>query len=51
MSEHSAHLRHQADKCRRHASALSDPRTKEELRNLGAEYIVRAAEIEDKEKE
>jgi hypothetical protein len=47
---HPTHLRHQADKCRRHANALSDPRTQEELRKLAAEYEVRAEEIESKEK-
>jgi hypothetical protein len=41
-------LRNQADKCRRHANALSDPQTQEELR-LAAEFVVRAIEIESKE--
>jgi hypothetical protein len=50
MSERSIYLRDQADKCRRHAIALSDPRTQEELRKLAAEYVVRADEIESKEK-
>ena len=49
MSERSIHLRDQADKCRRHADALSDKRTQEELRKLAAEYVASAAEIESKE--
>jgi hypothetical protein len=49
MSERSTYLRDQADKCRRHAAAMSDPYTRAELQKLAAEYIVRAAEIESKE--
>jgi hypothetical protein len=44
-------LRDQADKCQRHAAAMTDARTQEELRKLAAEYVVRAAEIETKEKD
>jgi hypothetical protein len=51
MSERSIYLRDQADKCRRHASAMSDAYTRTELRKLAEEYIARAAEIESKETE
>jgi hypothetical protein len=51
MSARSIYLRDQADKCRRHANAISDTQTQEELRKLAAEYVVRAGEIESKEKE
>jgi hypothetical protein len=51
MSERSIYLRDQADKCQRHAAAMTDARTQEELRKLAAEYVVRAAEIETKEKD
>jgi hypothetical protein len=47
MSERSIYLRDQAAKCQRHASAMTDHYTRTELRKLAAEYIVRAAEIED----
>jgi hypothetical protein len=50
MSERSTYLRDQADKCRRHATAVSDPYTQAELRKLAIEYTERAAEIETKEK-
>ena len=50
MSERSDYLRDQADKCRRHATALSDPYTQAELRKLAIEYTERAAEIETKER-
>jgi hypothetical protein len=49
MCERSVHLRDQADKCLRHANALGDPRTQEELRKLAAECVVRAAKLESKE--
>jgi hypothetical protein len=49
MSERSIYLRDQADKCRRHARAMTDPYTRAELQKLAAEYIVRAAKIESKE--
>jgi hypothetical protein len=50
MSERSTYLRDQADKCQRHAAAMTDVQTQEELRKLAAEYVARAAEIESKEK-
>jgi hypothetical protein len=50
MSERSIYLRDQADKCRRHATAMTDPLTQAELRKLAIEYTERAAEIETKEK-
>jgi hypothetical protein len=50
VSERSIYLRDQADKCRQHARAMTDPYTRAELQKLAAEYIVRAAEIESKEK-
>jgi hypothetical protein len=50
MSERSTYLRDQADKCRRHATAVSDPYTQAELQKLAIEYTERAAEIETKEK-
>jgi hypothetical protein len=46
MSPRSAYLRDQADRCQRHATALSDTYTQAELRKLAVEYIERAAEIE-----
>jgi hypothetical protein len=49
MSDRSVYLRDQADKCQRHANAMSDPRTQAELRKLAAEYVVQAVEIESKE--
>jgi hypothetical protein len=49
MSERSTSLRDQADKCQRHAAAMTDVQTQGEL--LAAEYVVRAAEIESKEKQ
>jgi len=51
MSERSTSLRDQADKCQRHAAAMTDVQTQGELRKLAAEYVVRAAEIESKEKQ
>jgi hypothetical protein len=50
MSERSMYLRDQAAKCRWHADAISDAQTQAELRNLAAEYVMKAAEIESKEK-
>jgi hypothetical protein len=47
MSERSTHLRDQAAKCARHAAHMSDPETQAQLRKLAAEYIERAAELED----
>jgi hypothetical protein len=49
MSERSIYLRDQADKCRRHASDLSDAYTQTELRKLADEYIARAVVIESTE--
>jgi len=49
MSERSIYLREQADKCRQHANAIGDARTREELRKLAAVYIARAEQIERKE--
>ena len=49
MSERSIYLRDQADRCRQHANAMGDARTREELRKLAAVYIARAEQIESKE--
>ena len=49
MSKRSTYLREQAAKCRRHATAIDDVRTQDELRKLAAEYIVLAAALEDNE--
>jgi hypothetical protein len=49
VSERSIYLRDQADKCQRHANALTDAHTQAELRKLATEYVVRAVEIESKE--
>jgi hypothetical protein len=49
MSPRSLYLRDQADKCRRHANAMHDAQTQQELRKLAAEYVVRADEIESQE--
>ena len=49
MSERSTYLRDQAEKCRRHASAMTDTYTQVELRKLADEYIARAAHIESKD--
>jgi hypothetical protein len=49
MSERSIYLRDQADKCQRHANALTDAQTQAELRKLAAEYVVRAVAIESEE--
>jgi Uri superfamily endonuclease len=46
MSERSIYLRDQADKCRWHADHMSDASTQAELRNLAADYILRAVAIE-----
>jgi hypothetical protein len=51
MSEQSTHLRTQADKCRRHATAIGDTQTQDELRKLAAEYVAKAEQIESKERE
>ena len=49
MSRHSVFLRDQAAKCRQHARQIDDAQTQDALRKLAAEYIERAALIEDKE--
>jgi hypothetical protein len=49
MSERSIYLRDQAEKCQRHASAMTDAHTQVELRKLAAEYVVRAVAIESAE--
>jgi hypothetical protein len=49
MCERSTYLRDQADKCRRHAVAISDARTQQQLLILAAEYIMRAVAIESEE--
>jgi hypothetical protein len=49
MSERSIYLRDQAEKCRWHASHIGDPETQAVLRKLAAEYVVRAADMEDAE--
>jgi hypothetical protein len=51
MSERSIYLRDQAGKCRWHADHMTDTETQAELRKLAAEYIVQAADIENKEGE
>jgi hypothetical protein len=50
MSERSIYLRDQADKCRWHAQNIGDAETQEALRNLAAEYVERAIQIESKER-
>jgi hypothetical protein len=47
MSERSAYLRDQAEKCRWHADRMTDAETKEQLRKLAIEYIERAARVEN----
>jgi hypothetical protein len=49
MSRRSLYLRDQADKCRWHANAISDVQTRQELRKLAEEFVVRADEIDSKE--
>ena len=46
VTPRSVYLRDQADKCRRHANALSDHETQAELRKLADQYEVRAAELD-----
>jgi hypothetical protein len=45
-SSRPAYLRDQADKCRWHASQIGNAETQAELLKLAAEYIERAAAIE-----
>jgi hypothetical protein len=49
MSQRSAYLRDQAEKCRDHAGRMTDAETQAQLRKLADEYIAQAAEIESKE--
>jgi hypothetical protein len=49
MSERSVYLRDQAEKCIRHAAAITDALTQAALRRLAAEYVVEATDIETKE--
>jgi hypothetical protein len=49
MSPRSIYFRDQADACWRLAILLTDPETKQQLRELAVELIERAAEIEGKE--
>jgi hypothetical protein len=49
MSERSIYLRDEADKCVRHADAMSDALTQRELRRLASLYVVQAVEIESEE--
>jgi hypothetical protein len=51
MSERSIYLRDQADKCRWHADRITDAETQERLRKLAAEYIERAALVDDSKTE
>lgn len=49
MSERSLYLREQAAKCQAHAFAMNNVATRDELRKLAAEYLVRAAALDSKE--
>jgi hypothetical protein len=46
MSEHAACLRVEASRCLWHADRITDPATKEHLRSLAAQFILRAVEME-----
>jgi hypothetical protein len=46
MSERSAYLEDQANKCRSHANAISDRQTKGELRKQADEYNAQAIELQ-----
>jgi hypothetical protein len=48
MSPHSIYLREQAAKCEWHAKNIGDDETQVALRNLAAEYVIQADEIESK---
>jgi hypothetical protein len=50
VSSRSIYLRDQADKCRWHAGRIGNAEMQVKLRKLAAEYVVRAEEIENKEK-
>jgi hypothetical protein len=47
MSERSAYLRDQAEKCRLHADRMTDAETIEQLRKLAVAYIERAARVDN----
>jgi hypothetical protein len=49
MSRHSIYLRDQAAKCEWHAQNIGDSETQVRLRELAAEYVVQADEIESEE--
>jgi hypothetical protein len=49
MSQRAIDLRDQAEKCRGHADTMTDAETREQLRVLAAEYIMRAVMIESEE--
>jgi hypothetical protein len=51
MSEQSDYLRDQANKCQRHAAAITDAQTQTELRKLAAEYAERATQLEQEHAE
>jgi hypothetical protein len=47
MSQRSAYLRDQAEKCRWHADRMTDAEIREQLRKLAIEYIERAARVDN----
>jgi hypothetical protein len=49
MSERSIHLRDQAAKCEWHAKNINDDKTQVALRELAAQYVVAADDIESNE--
>jgi hypothetical protein len=49
MSVQAIYLRDQADKCRWHADRIMDSETQDRLLKLAAEYIERAAVIDNTE--
>jgi hypothetical protein len=51
MSERSAYLRDQADKCRWHAERICNAETRVELLKLADEYAEQAADIEIDERD
>ena len=50
MCERSVYLRAEAGMCLRHADQMTDPDTKEQLRSLAAQFILRAVELESEER-
>ena len=50
MCERAAYLRAEAGKCLRHAAQMTDPETKEQLRSLAAQFMMRAVELESDER-